>query len=262
MRILITLIFCLHLINQANGQDGKDLNIGIQIGSASSWLSSNDNTVKPDGDLIGLRFGLIGEKYFQENYAIIGSFTFLTNQGGTLRHETGGNLLPKSNLSSSSLNSGQKPLPDDTRITYHLNYLEFATGLKLRTNSIGEQRSLRIYAELPTFSAGLAVRSRGDIVANGIDLEDENISKDVTNLYIAWGLGGGIELTLKNGMAFTAGISYQRSFRDLTRDKGTKAIELVDDKGTPDPSDDQYNTKDEDARVLLNGLTIRAGIFF
>jgi hypothetical protein len=277
MKIVSILFFCLCTLNLAIGQSdstsiqnpiptpappAKAFNIGIQISSASSWLSTNDNTIDGDGDLLGLRFGLILEKYFQENYAIMSSFSFLTNQGGTLHHENGGNLLPKSNLSSSSLNTGQKPLPDDTRITYHANYLEFALGLKLKTNSIGKQRSLRIYAELPTVAAALAVKSRGDIKAAGIDTEDEEIRKDVANFYLSWGLGGGVELTLKNGLALFAGISYQQSLTDITRDKGNKAFELIDDMGTPDPTDDQYNTEDEKARALLNGLTIRAGIFF
>lgn len=240
----------------------KDFKIGIQISSASSWLSTNDNTIDGDGDLLGLRFGLLAEKYFQENYAIMGSFSILTNQGGTLHHENGGNLLPKSNLSLSDWNTGQKPLPNNTRITYHMNYLEFALGLKLKTNPIGKQRGLQIYAELPTFSAAIAVKSKGDISATGIDTEDESIGKDIRNSYISWGLGGGVELTLKNGLALIAGISYQKSLTDVTRNKGNKAFDLIDDMGNADPTDDVYNVKDEDARVLLNGLTIRAGIFF
>ncbi len=275
MRQFFTFVLILLTINIASGQSdtsrvqpstttpqAKAFLLGIQVSSASSWLSTNDNMINGDGDLVGLRFGLIGEKYFQENYAIMGSFSLLTNQGGTLHHETGGNLLPWSNLNNSSLNTGQKPLPDDTKITYHMNYLEFALGLKLKTSSIGNQRSLRIYAELPTLAAALAIRSRGDIKAAGIDTEDEDIGKDVSNFYLAWGLGGGVELTLKNGIALVAGVSYQKSLTDITRDKGNKAFDLVDDMGTPDPTDDQYDTEDENARALLNGLTIRAGIFF
>jgi outer membrane protein with beta-barrel domain len=277
MKTNIILFFCLCLLNLATAQSDSTLiqnpvpptpennqtfNLGLQISPVTSWMTTDDNTIKGDGISTGLRVGLIGEKYFQENYAIMGSFSLLTNQGGTLIHDTGGNLWPSSNLSDPNLNKGQKPLPDGTKLGYSLNYLEFAMGLKLKTNSIGNQRSLRIYAELPTFAVAYALKAKGEINATGINTNDEEIKKEVRNLMLAWGLGGGIELTLKNGIKLIGGVSFQQSMTDITKNKGKKAFDLIDDMGTTDPTDDEYELQDENSKALLHSLTYRIGIFF
>jgi hypothetical protein len=270
----LTLIFsvlCLGVVGQVDSTAMNDviekvkpgtIRLGIQVSPVSSSLSSNDNTITSDGSNAGMRIGLIGEKYFTENYAILGSFSVVTNQGGTLMHQNGGNYFPKSNLSDPDLNTGQKPLPDGSRLTYHVNYLEFTTGLKLKTKSIGNKRGIRIYADLPMLGAAIALKSSGDIEGSGIDLEGENVGKDLRNILLFWGAGGGIDLTLKNGLTLVGGVSYTQSFTDVTRNNGSTALDLLDDKGTTDPSDDEYQIRDENSRSLLKGLSLKLGLIF
>jgi hypothetical protein len=236
--------------------------LGIQVSPVSSWLTTDDNTISDDGNNAGLRIGILYEKPFSSNYSVAGSFSVATNQGGTLLYEKGGNYLPQSNLSDPDLNTGDKPLPDNTRITYRVNYLEYIGGLRLKTNPIGKKRGWRVFADLPIFGAGISLKSSGDIDGQGINAEDESIGKDLRNILLFWGAGAGVELELQNGMRLVGGIAYTQSITDITRDKGNKAFELLDDKGTSDPLDDEYRIQEDSSRAILKGLTFKIGVIF
>lgn len=56
--------------------------------------------------------------------------------------------------------------------------------------------------------------------------EKERIRKDVKNRIFTWGLGGGLELPLKEGPSLIGGLIFQQSFNDVVRNKGHKAIEI------------------------------------
>ena len=258
-RILLLLMF-MSTLSICVAQDAGDYRFGLQLSPVNSWMSTNDNQIGREGSNTGIRFGVIGEKYFQPNYALVGAFSIVTNQGGNLRYINGGNYLPKSDLSNPAWNSGDKPLPDGVEITYQMSFVEFMAGLKLRTNEIGE--GLRVYAEFPFLALSIATGTKGDIVGSGINTEDERIGPDVANLSISWGGGAGIEFNLGESLILAPGLFYQQSLTDITRDKGRMALELIDNMGTPDPTDDTYQTRDEDSRGRLGSLTLRIAIMF
>ena len=82
------------------------------------------------------------------------------------------------------------------------------------------------------------------------------------NILLFWGAGAGVELTLKNDMRIVGGVSYTQSLTDVTRNNGNKAFDLIDDKGTSDPFDDEYQIQDENSRSLLKGLSLKIGVIF
>ena len=253
--LIVSLVFTISLMGQEN-----ILRFGLQVSPVISWLNSNDNRIEGAGDNAGLRFGILGEKYFQENYALVGAFSLVFDQGGTLNYENGGNFLPKSDLSNPNWNRGDKPLPDDVEIGYHLNFVEAMLGLKLRTNEFGR---FRVYTEFPVLYLGVLTRAKGDIQGVGIDTEKERIGKDIRNLALSWGGGAGLEIGVGENLVLTSGLFYQQSFSDMIRNKGNFAFGLVDDNGTPgDPTDDQYETLEENSRARLGSLTIRIGLMF
>ena len=238
------------------------LSLGIQVSPVTSWLSNDDNTIIDDGNNAGLRIGILYEKPFSSNYSIAGSFSVATNQGGTLLYQQGGNYLPQSNLPNPDFNTGDKPLPDNTRITYKVSYLEYTGGLRLKTNPIGKKRGWKIFADLPIVGAGISLKSLGDVEGQGFRLEDAQIGKDLRNILLFWGAGAGVELELQNGMSLVGGINYTQSITDVIRNNGNKAFELIDDKGTSDPFDDEYQVQEENSRSLLKALTFRIGLIF
>lgn len=224
--------------DSGNKFDGE-LRMGFQLSPSLSWMSTDDNAINGNGTTLGMRLGMMSEYYFRDNYALISGVNFAFNQGGTLRHEEGGNFWTKSELSDTALTS----LPAGVNLKYHIQYIEVPIGIKMRTKEFGY---IRYFAEIPLFSLGVKVQSRGDIKGtNSQDRERENIKKDVNLFNLNWGFGGGIHYALSEDTAFIGGLYYQQGFVDVTDDK---AFKLSGDK--------------EDSKGVIKSITLRIGILF
>lgn len=216
----------------------KELRLGFQLSPSFSWMATDDNLINGNGTNVGLKLGMISEYYFRENYAIVGGLNFAFNQGGTLRHEQGGNFWSKSELSDSAL----MELPDGVNLKYHIQYLEIPFGLKMRTKEFGY---LRYFAEIPVFTLGFKLQARGDVKGTTVDRERENITPDVNLFNLTWGFGGGVQYALSESTALIGGIIYRQGFADVTDDGGFKL------DGTP-----------EDSKGVIKSITIRFGFLF
>ncbi|MEM9823145.1 MAG: outer membrane beta-barrel protein, partial [Bacteroidota bacterium] len=143
---------------------------GFQLSPNISWLSSDDNTINGNGSNLGLKLGMMGEKYLtdSENYAFTFGIGFAFNQGGTLKHDTGGNFWPKSELSSELFRS----LPDGINLKYGIQFVEIPLGFKMRTQEFGY---FRYFAE-PGLTLGFGTQARGAVSGvTGFSTENENI---------------------------------------------------------------------------------------
>lgn len=217
----------------------KELRLGFQLSPSFSWMTTDDNFINGNGTNLGLKLGMMGEYYFRENYAIVSGLNFAFNQGGTLKHEQGGNFWPKSELSDLALND----LPDGVNLKYHIQYLEIPFGLKMRTREFGY---LRYFAEIPVFSLGFKLQARGDVKGtSGSNIERENITEDVNLFNLTWGFGGGIQYALSQNTALIAGIIYRQGFTDVTDDAALKA-----------------DMTRENSKGRINSITVRFGFLF
>ena len=115
-----------------------DLNFTLELSPTISWLTQNSSNLEGAGSKVGFRFNLLGEKYFGANYSYFMGAGMSFGQGGGLRYKVGGNFLPNSTLSDPSLNDREadQPLPDDTKITYSISYVELMGGLRLYTQRL------------------------------------------------------------------------------------------------------------------------------
>lgn len=217
----------------------NELRLGFQLSPSFSWMTTDDNLINGNGANVGLKLGMISEYYFRENYAVVTGLNFAFNQGGTLRHEQGGNLWPRSELSNLALDS----LPDGVNLKYHIQYLEIPFGLKMRTKEFGY---LRYFAEIPILSLGFKLQARGDVSGTaGLDSERENITEDVNLFNLTWGFGAGVQYALSESTALVGGIFYRQGFSDVTDDAGVRT------DGTS-----------EDSKGIVKSITIRFGFLF
>lgn len=238
------------------GQD-RPVRIGFQTSPVFSWINANDNLIIRNGGNFGLKLGTTADIFFKDNYSFTMGLNLGFHQGGEFLYEIGGNYLPESELSDPLLQSGDKPLPDGVKIRYNLQYLEFPLGLKIRSKEFGY---IKYFVEAPIFTFSFLTRGRGDIKAEDIFKERENIYKDLTIANIFWGLGAGIEYSISQNNALVGGIYFQNGLFDFTHDKGKRAIENPDEDPN-DPADD-YFVQREDSRATVSNLTIRIGILF
>lgn len=243
MKKIVSLITFLMLFGSiVYGQ--ANFRFGFQLSPNITWLTSDDNMINGNGSNLGLKLGMMGEKYLtnSENYAFTFGIGFAFNQGGTLKHDEGGNFWTKSDLSSTVFNS----LPDGINLKYGIQYVEIPLGFKMRTQEFGY---LRYFAE-PGMTIGIGTQARGSVSGvTGFETENENIKKDINGLNLSWGIGGGVEYGLGESTALIGGLYFQSGFTDVTDDSAQK-IPLT---GEPEA---------EDSKGTIKSITLRIGIMF
>ncbi len=239
-KIVVFIAFFAFTVTQVMAQ--SNFRFGFQFSPTITWMNSSDNRINGNGVAFGgPKLGMVGERYFQENYAITFGIGFAFNQGGVLRHDFGGDLWKNSELSSSELHD----LPNGVNLRYRIQYVEIPIGLKMRTQEFGY---IRYYAEIPIFTLGIRTQARGSISGTAIDSEKEDISKDVAPFALSWGIGGGIEYAVGPNTSLIGGIYYQNYFTDVTKDDGVKIVDGAEVR--------------ENSKSALQGLTLRIGVMF
>lgn len=241
----IALVFGFLLACQGMMLAQSQFRFGVQASPTFSWLRTDDKLIEGAGTNTGLKFGVLGEYYFANNYAYFGGLGFGFNHGGTLQIGYDSSALwPNTDLSNPSLQT----LPKDAKLHYRLTYVEIPFGLRFRGGS-NEDSRLKFYAEAPVFSLGFLTKALGDIRGTAIDrTEDENIRDDVNGLSLSWGVGAGIEYEIASSATVVAGLSFQQQFTDMTGDKGS-----VQRNG---------DWKQEKSRGAFNALSLRLAFFF
>ncbi len=248
-KIMPILVLCLFTIALA-AQEGES-RFGFEVSPSINWMRSDDNLINSNGPRLGVRIGGIGEFPLTDWIVIQGGFGFSFARGGTLLHKVGGNLVPTSDLSDPSFNQGQKPLPDDTDITYSLSQLEVPFGLQFIFPL--SQSDYDLFFSFPTLNLAIISRTRGKINATGIDLKGEDLGADVRTFNLSWGIGGGIRTLTSNDNLFTAGLYYESGLADLTSNDGSQVMQ------NPDGS---FAIDREDSRGTLSGLILKFAILF
>jgi len=222
----------------------SDFRFGFQLSPNFTWLSNNERNINGNGTNLGVKIGVIGEKYFagQDKYLFTFGIGFAFNQGGTLQHDIGGDFWTNSISEDNPL----RVLPDGVNLKYGIQYVEIPIGLKLRTQEFGY---LRYFIE-PAFTLGLRTQARGSIDGAGdISTEGIDIKKDVSFFNLSLGIGAGVEYSLGENLSLIGGLSYQGGLTDISVDDGQQK-ELGQEPVS------------EDSKAKLNSITVRIGIMF
>lgn len=118
----------------------KEFGFGVKLGPTFEWAGSKNNTVQNEATRAGFKWGVFGEYYFAENYAIVTGLN-----GNHLRDSYSFNekMLHHADTLSGVMNRNFKGM-----------YLEIPVLLKMRTEEFGD---FQFFAE---FGAGLGLRRR------------------------------------------------------------------------------------------------------
>lgn len=248
-KIVFILGICCLLATHTFAQNS--FRFGVQASPTWSWLKSEDKLLESAGTNWGMKLGLMGEKYFQPNYAFISGIGFAFNTGGFVQsgyHKYRPFL--DSDLSIKLSETDSLALPVNSKLHYRLRYVEIPFGLKLKGGT-NEDSPLKYYAEAPVITLGFATKALGDILGAGssFDTEDENVRDDVKGLALSWGFGGGIEYEIATHTTVFAGFFFQNNFTDTTA-KARYRKTAAD------------NWADEKAKTSFRSLTLRAGVYF
>lgn len=240
MRQVIFVVLFLACAIGAQAQTG--MRFGFHASPSFSWLAANTSEVNANGTNLGLRLGMLGEYYFQDNYAVTSGIGFAFNTGGTQQRVYGGEYWTRSNLGTSL-----DTLNDGVNLKYSLQFLEIPVGMKMKTNEIGHMT----YFMQPQLVLGIKTQATGyidDPVLQNENEEKLNIRKEVNGLGLSWGIGAGAEYNFAGNSSLLFGIEFQSGFTDVTDDNGT----VFDPDG---------NHK-ADEKTTQKMLTIRIGVLF
>lgn len=234
------------------------LKIGFGITPQLSWLTSNDASVKSDGAQMGFGMGINSEYELKNHWKVIAGANLALNQGGKLKYSTGGNIWPNSELKSPLLNSGPKPIPDQSSFNYDLKYWTISLGLK---RTISDKEDTKIFVEVPKFNFSKIFSARGAILNEELLTTDENIISELNTSQIGLSASIGLEKRIGRSAFWYSNAEFLHSLRDLTLNNGYKSIRIHE--GDPaDPFDDKYQIFKEKSKVSLNVLSIRIGVLF
>lgn len=242
-KIVLFAAFILTLATLSNAQQA--VRFGFQLSPSFNWMSTDKNTVSTNGSNLGLRLGLKGEFYFQENYALTTGLGFSFNAGGTLLHRSNGQYWINSDVPMICRNDFAAAT-STPNLKYSMQYVEIPIGLKMRTREFGY---LRYFAE-PNIGLGFRTQAKGE-VRNPVDEEactDLNIRDDVRLFNLFWGIDGGIEYSISESTSIVGGIGVQFGFVDSTKNDD----EVFTDMGTVR----------EDSKAVVRSFIIRLGVMF
>ncbi len=254
MKKIAVLALFLALIS-FNAMAQGDLRFGVQASPSFSWLDSDDKFVNSNGTNLGMRLGVFGEYYFQENYAFTTGIGFAFGQGGTLKYDEAGSYWTE----TEDLPVAIDTIQGGANLKHRIQYVEIPIGLKLRTREFGH---IRGFAE-PFLALSFKSKALGDLSAPAttatadaparlaIAETDLNIKKEINALGLSWGFGIGGEYSVSTATAIIAGIYYQRIFTDVTDDNGF----IIRD-------DTARGVEENDIKAIGNSMTIKIGVRF
>lgn len=254
LNIFISIILILNS-QQALAQK---FNVGFGVYPQISWFSSNDANVKSAGSSVGFGMGLSGEYELKHTWKLTSNIGLSFNQGGKITHEVGGNLWPEAVLKLPILNTGIKPIPDNSTLTYELKNWTVSAGIK---KIISESEDSRFFIEIPKLNFSKIISARGAIMQEELLTNEENISEEAIPYLYGVSAAIGIENRIGRNAFWYSSLEFYQGLNDITRNNGYKALKVYD----PDPSiitDDRYYIYPDKTKILLQTLSIKLGVLF
>jgi len=206
-KIVSSIAFLLCLLTAASAQSEFTPRFGLQLSPNFSWMSSPDNSINQNGVNLGLKLSMLGEFYFQENYAITTGLGFAFNHGGTLQYDN-----PEGE--TRTYIGTDDPIDQTVSLKYSVQYVEIPLGFKMRTREFGY---FRYYGE-PFLALGFRSQARSDIRNTNPAIEDVDIRDFVNGLSLSWGIGFGAEYGISESTALVGGLYYQQQFTNMIKD--------------------------------------------
>ena len=207
----------------ANTTFSQGLRLGFVASPQLSWISSDINKVKTDGNQFGFDFGLNADCFFAKNYALSTGIT-INNAGGKLNYSDSVSLKASDSLYN---------FAGGTTIAYKLQYIKLPISVKLKTNQIGYFTYYGQFGLTPQILIG----AKADV--SSYSISDVNIIDEIKFFNLAYNVGGGFEYAVGGSTAITFGVIYTNGFIDVTK-----------------------NDNNADDKAVVNSVTFKLGVLF
>lgn len=209
----------------ADAQSGSDFRFGLKASGNLNWIKPNSKNIETGGTALGFSYGLMGDYYFAENYAlstelIITHFNGSINHNDTLFTDKGGFT--------------------GVGYDYKLRYIQIPLSIKFKTKEIGYITYWAQFGIAPSF----LIRARADITGADNAFNDpteipinskegdsyafKNFDDNIFFARLPLIIGAGIEYNLAGSTSLYTGLRMDNGFSNIfVADDKTKAINNI-----------------------------------
>lgn len=211
--LLISLLLVSPVFSQdeMSKQQEPGLRLGMRLTPTISWFTSDEKGyADPSGAVAGYSFGMVGDWFFENNYAIT-SGLFMNSMGGEMTF----NDMPvdiKSN-DASAFNEEMSLRP---------TYLEIPIGFKFLTKEFWR---VRVTGQCGYNQFILLNAKVGN--AETSELESKTVSDEFTALAMAYHFGFGAEYSLGGSAYLTGGVMLNMGINDVTKSVSASGVDPV-----------------------------------
>ena len=225
--INVTILVLALLVSQLSFAQDGEFRFGLKAATNIGWIKPVSKGLENKGVNLGFAYGIMGDYYFEPNYAI--SCELLISQlNGTF------------NLSTpQTFNADTTVIVSELEYAYKMQYLEFPISVKFRTKEIGNLTYWGNFGFAPGFLMNARASISGSLPAavkeldptdyrvnnnEGDDFATNNFDDRISIFRFPLIIGGGVEYGLAGNASLYAGLRFNNSFTELLiRDKAIDA---------------------------------------
>jgi len=215
--VVKSLIPCVLLLltTSLSKAQNQQFRFGMKVSGNLSWLTPKSKNIERTGNGLGYSYGIMGDYYFQENYALSAEILITQLAGGMTYID-------------SLEYQGSKYANVDYDFT--LQYLQIPVSLKFKTKEIGYITYWTQFGLAPSFLMGARADMSGNLPSaiasdnpNDIRVNEksndkyhfDNFNDKVFFMRLPLIIGGGIEYNLAGNASLYAGFRVDNSFTNI-----------------------------------------------
>lgn len=226
MKNATILVLALVVSQLSFAQDGE-FRFGLKAATNVGWIKPVSKGLEQKGVNLGFAYGIMGDYYFQPNYAVSGEL-LISQVNGSF------NLLTPQVFTADT-----NTIVSDLEYTYKTKYIELPISVKFRTKEIGNLTYWGNFGFAPAFLMNARATISGTLpnAIKELDPTDyrvndnegdaftsDNFNDRVSLFRFPLIIGGGIEYGLAGDASLYAGLRFNNSFTELLiRDKAIDA---------------------------------------
>jgi hypothetical protein len=183
-----------------NAQAQKKYSFGFEVSPHVGWAVSNTKRVENNGAQMGVKYGLKGDSFFGNNYAIT-SGLMISHTAIDLHYDS---------IVLKTVDNDYTILDSDVK--YNFQYFELPIGMKFQSNEIGY---IRVLIE-GGFINGIQIRSK--VSSDEPEIDKEELKEGVNFYSLSYYFEGGITYSLGAQIALKATLYFSSGIFDITPD--------------------------------------------
>lgn len=191
--------------------------MGIYVAPVISWFATDSYDSRNEGAMPGTSFGVTYNSYFGDNYSFSTGISII-NAGGRLSY------TEEINVEIRNFGSETITIDPGETIIYRMHYISIPLGLKLQTD---ERNYGRYFIDFG-FDPKIMVSGRTDIPS--LRIRGGNAWHQLRMFHLSYHLGGGLEFPLGSLNSVAAGIRFDNTFTDITRNNRGQPWDIVTHK--------------------------------